>query len=45
MPWPSATDIGLDSLPPSATLDLYPPDAYLKLMTKPRRTTADRAAV
>ena len=28
MPWPSATDIGLDSLPPSATLDLYPPDAY-----------------
>jgi hypothetical protein len=28
MPWPSATDIGLDALPPSATLDLYPPDAY-----------------
>jgi hypothetical protein len=28
MPWPSATDIGPDSLPPSATLNLYPPDGY-----------------
>ena len=28
MPWPSATDIGLDSFPPSATINLYPPDAY-----------------
>jgi hypothetical protein len=28
MPWSSATDIGLAPLPPSAPLDLYPPDAY-----------------
>ena len=29
MPWRSATDIALAPLPPSATLDLCPPDVYV----------------
>jgi hypothetical protein len=42
MQWPSATDIGLASFPPSAAINLYPPDAYQSLAGQRQMGSAKR---